>query len=190
MFYPAPPDQRASNTGNSGTPSTGTTAPTAQANESWVGSIAFTNSGPTFAVTNSFTIVTNAQSGNSTAANNAKVYALEYTNNATAGATANSGGTLSAAWPLVGRDCDLLREAGPDARRVRGNYTLTGLSGTVTIGAIPVTAATVAYSKTYDGTTAAGGTPTFTAAPVDRRYREPGLCVQGRAGRDAGRLDQ
>ena len=64
----------------SGAPTTGTTPTTTQAAELWLGAIGLTNS--VFNLTNTsaplFTTVTNAQSGNSTAGNNARVYALEY----------------------------------------------------------------------------------------------------------------
>jgi len=129
------------------------------------------NSGYTLSsVQNSFSSVASAQSSNGTAGNNAKVYALERI--VTVTGTASSGGTVSTSSQWSGGVATFKAEL-PSGTTLAlggsaaGNYTLTGLSGSVSIStkALTVTGIT-AGSTTYDGTTTAklGGTATFQAA--------------------------
>jgi autotransporter-associated beta strand protein len=160
-------DQTAASPGaTSISPLTGTTPSTTQANELWIGGIGYRSSTPTLgSILNSFTSVASAQSTSNTPGNNAKVNALERIVSATG--TASSGGTLdtSVAWSgaiatFKAASSSSLSLAGSAA----GNYTLAGLSGTVTITpkALAVTGLT-ASTKVYDGTPAAvlAGTAAF-----------------------------
>ncbi len=162
----SPTDQANNSTGSSVSPVTGTTATTIQANELWVGGIGFISGTPTLGtILNSFAPVISAQSISGTAGNNAKVYALERIVNTTG--TASSGGTLSASAQWSGAIATFkaattgsLTLTGSAA----GNYTLVGMSGTMTITpkALSVTGLT-ASAKVYDGLSAAtlSGTAAF-----------------------------
>jgi autotransporter-associated beta strand protein len=152
-------DQTAASPGaTSSSPLTGTTPITTQANELWIGGIGYRSSSPTLsALLNSFASVASAQSNSTTAASNAKVYALESIVSATG--TAGSGGTLSASviWSgaiatFKAASTSTLALTGSAA----GNYTLTGMTGAVTITpkALAVTGLT-ASSRVYDGTSVA-----------------------------------
>lgn len=151
----------ADSSGNNTAPLTGTTAPTTQATELWVGGIGYRNSTPTLGASlNSFGLVGSTQSTSTTAGNNVKVYALERM--VTTTGIASSGGTLSTTVQWSGamatfKASPTLTLAGPAA----GNYTLDGASGVVTISPLPITVTAVTATKTYDGTTTATGTPTL-----------------------------
>ena len=154
----SPLDQTANTTGSSTAPVTGTTATTTLANELWVGGIGFISSTPTLGtIQNTFTSITSSQS-TSTAANNAKVYAIERM--VTATGAASSGGTLSPSAQWSGAMITL--KAAPVSPLVltglaAGNYTLTGATGTVTVTPKGLTLAgtTAVTTKPYDGLTAA-----------------------------------
>jgi prolyl-tRNA editing enzyme YbaK/EbsC (Cys-tRNA(Pro) deacylase) len=154
----SPADVFAGASGNSISASTGSTPTTTQTNEVWVGGIGLDTSADTLsAILNSFISVTNVASGNGTAGKNALVYAIERI--AAAKAPALSGGTVSSSAQWSGTMATFkaalssgtpLVLSGPAA----GNYTLTGLSGTVAVTPAPVTVASglTANAKAYDGT--------------------------------------
>ena len=148
-------DQIASSLGATSTsPLTGTTPTTTQGKELWIGGIGYRSSAPVLGTfLNSFTSVASAQSTSTTAANNAKVYALERI--VTASGTASSGGTLDAsvAWSgtiatFKAATTSSLTLTGSAA----GNYTLAGLSGAVTITPKVLTVTASDQSKTYGQT--------------------------------------
>jgi hypothetical protein len=151
----SPVDVAATSTGSGTTAATGTTATTTQANELWIGGIGLVSSSYTLGTPiNSFSSVGPATSGSVTAGNNARVYALEKI--VTTTGTANSGGTISSSqWSgaIATFKTTPLALAGSAA----GNYTLTGLSGSVTISAkaLTVSGLSVPVSKVYDGNTTA-----------------------------------
>ncbi len=90
----SPLDQTANATGNNTIGSTGTTAPTTQANELLIGGIGLVSSVYTLGTpTNSFTVITNTASTSGTSGNNAKMYALEKI--VTATGTFNSAGSIT-----------------------------------------------------------------------------------------------
>jgi hypothetical protein len=164
-------DQIGSTTGSTGASTGSTTSPTTQAAELWVGSIGFTNSN--FYLTNTssplFTTVTNAQSGNSTAANNAKVYALEYKASATG--TASSSGTVNTNGNYAGVIATFKAQPGTGltvgpANSVATNYTMVGASGLVTVATTNLTVTATANTKLYDGTTSATNTPIITVGSI------------------------
>ncbi|MEI6676824.1 MAG: MBG domain-containing protein, partial [Verrucomicrobiota bacterium] len=164
----SPLDQTASATGSSTAPVTGTTATTAQANELWIAGIGFISSTPSLGTfLNSFSSVASAQTTNGQASRNAEVYALERLVNPSG--TASSGGTLSPSAQWSGTLATFRTElpstlalAGPAA----GNYTVTGISGAVSVTPKALTVTAVSASKTYDGTTTASGTPTLSPSLV------------------------
>lgn len=97
LLYAAPLDRTASNanSSNSSSASTGTTVTTTSGPQLWIGGIGLRSSGFTLSsITNSFSEIDNAFSTNATAANNARVYALE--RRVTAAGAASTGGTISA----------------------------------------------------------------------------------------------
>lgn len=167
LLAPASLDVAASNTGSGTTASTGTTAPTSQANEVWIGGIGIAGSSPTLsAITNNFTTVDNAASTRSVASSNARIYALERIVTATGAAA--TGGTLSASAQWSGaiatfRAATSFSLTGSAA----ANYTLAGMTSsfTVTPKALDITGLS-ASDRTYNGTTAAplAGTPAMLAA--------------------------
>jgi hypothetical protein len=155
-----PADVSAGSFGNSINANTGSTPTTTQTNEVWVGGFSLANSTYTLsALLNSFISVTNVASTSGTTGNNAKLYAIERI--ATAKAAALSGGTVSSSsqWSGTiatfkgGVTSGLSLVLGGSAA---GNYTLTGLSGSVVVTPAPVTVASglSANSKVFDGTTA------------------------------------
>ncbi|MCE9614680.1 MAG: hypothetical protein K8T26_10420 [Lentisphaerae bacterium] len=148
-------DQVASATGSSTTAVTGTTPSTSQGNELWIGGVGLVSSSYTLGTpNNAFVAVANAQSSNSTAANNAKVYAMEKIVSATGAAA--SGGTVSSSSPWSGAVATFKTSPTVLGGSAAGNYTVTGLGGTVTVTARPVTVSGItASNKTYDGTTEA-----------------------------------
>ena len=160
-----PLDQTNGATGSSAAAVTGTTAITAQANELWLGGIGIADGRRTLDAPygNAFTAVASTLSGTTTS--DAMCYALEKMVSATG--SASSGGTVNSsdAWAGViatfkAAATSTLALAGPAA----GNYTLSGMSGAMTITpkALTVTGLT-AGTKVYDGTPAAviGGTAAF-----------------------------
>jgi len=149
-----PSDQVNNATGSSISPVTGTTPATTQANELWIGGIGSISSTPTLGtILNSFTSVTSAQSTNTTASNNAKVYALNRIVNATG--TASSGGALSVSAQWSGAIATFktvtpttLTLSGPAA----ANYTLTGAIGAVQVAPKALAVSNLsANPKAYDG---------------------------------------
>ena len=155
--------------GNSISPLTGTTAATTQADEVWIGGIGYRASTPTLsAILNSFAAVDSAQSGSTTSANNAKVYALERMASATA--AAGSGGTLTATVQWSGAiatfkaaSTSSLTLAGPAA----GNYSLNGATGTVQIAPKALTVSGLAATdREYDGGLAADLAGSATLLPA------------------------
>ncbi|MGO8927524.1 MAG: beta strand repeat-containing protein [Limisphaerales bacterium] len=167
VFTASPLDQTASATGSSATAATGTTPTTTQAGELWVGGIGLVSSNYTLTVTGTpaFNSVTNASSRNRTAGNNARVYALDYY--PAAAGTASSGGTISSSSQWSGAIATFL--ATPSltlAGSAAPNYTVAGVSGTVTISPTNLTVTAAANTKTYDGTTSAAATATITAGTM------------------------
>ncbi|MCX6865999.1 MAG: YDG domain-containing protein, partial [Verrucomicrobia bacterium] len=160
VLTPGPVDVTANNSNgsNSTATSTGTTATTTQANEVWIGGIGLRSSGYTLGTpTNSFTAVTNASSGSTTATNNARVYFLEKI--VSAAGTANSGGTTtSSRWSgaiatFKAASTSSLALSGTAA----GNYTLTGATGSVAVTPKALTVgAPVIASKVYNASATAG----------------------------------
>ena len=153
-------DQTASATGTSTAAVTGTTPTTMQANELWIGGIGIADGRRTLNTpySNSFTVVALPKSGSSSS--DAMIYALEKFVSATG--SAGSGGTLSTSDSWAGAICTFktvgsLALAGAAA----ANYTTVGATGSVLITPRPITVTAVIATKTYDGTTAATGTPTL-----------------------------
>jgi autotransporter-associated beta strand protein len=153
-----PLDQTKGATGTSIAAVTGTTATTTQANELWIGGIGFAHRTRTLgSLLNSFTAVGNSTSIHATNANNARVYALERFANATG--TAFSGGTLSSSTQWAGTIATFRMLAPTTMALVgaaAGNYTLTGLSGSVQITPKPLMPSGLTSSnRIYDGTAVA-----------------------------------
>jgi hypothetical protein len=159
-------DVTANNSGTSTSAGTGTTAPSTQGSELWIAGIGLVDSTYTLSsVLNSFTTVTNAASGSSTTANNSQLYVIERF--ATTNGTVSSGGTVSAASPWSGAIATFKTVSLVLGGSRATNYTLAGLSGSLTITAKSLTYSGLsAPSRVYDGTTTAviGGTPTLQAA--------------------------
>ena len=159
-----PLDQTANSTGSSTAAATGTTPTTTETGELWIGGIGLVSSSYTLGTpSNSFTAFTNSASTSGTSGNNARVYALEKI--VTTTGTAASGGTVSTSSQWSGAIATFYAPASSLALggSAAGNYTLTGLSGSVTITpkALTVTGVT-ANNKVYNGNTTA--TLTGTAA--------------------------
>jgi prolyl-tRNA editing enzyme YbaK/EbsC (Cys-tRNA(Pro) deacylase) len=156
-----PADVTAGAFGNSVNANTGSTPTTTQTNEVWVGGIGLVNSTYTLSsLVNGFASVANVSSTSGTAGNNANVYALERIVNAEAPAL--SGGTVSTSSQWSGTMATFKAAVIPGSSLVlagsaAGNYTLTGLSGSVVVTPATVSAASglAANSKTFDGTTTA-----------------------------------
>jgi hypothetical protein len=158
LLTPNAVDVTANSTGNSTAAVTGTTITTTQANELWIGGIGLADSANTVGTpNNSFTSVANVTSaGNGT---DMRVYALERITNTTA--TASSGGTVSAIAQWSGVIATFKATLSSGTVLTLGgsaatNYTLAGLTGSVTITnkALTVTGLT-ANNKTYDATNTA-----------------------------------
>jgi len=129
----SPVDVTNTSTGNSASAVTGTTGTTAQGNELWIGGIGLVNSTYTLtSILNSFASVANVASTNVTAGNNALVYALEKI--VTTTGTANSGGTVSTSSLWSGAIATFKTTPLALAGTAAANYTLTGLSGSVSVG--------------------------------------------------------
>lgn len=158
LVAPVSTDVVANTTGNSTSPSTGTTASTAQSNELWIGGIGILGSTSTLSnITNSFFAVDNEVTTNATTNRNARVYALDRV--VTGAGTASSGGTLSASAQWSGAIATFkaavqtnLTLSGPAA----ANYTLTGMTGAVAITPKALTITADNQSKTYGQTVAFG----------------------------------
>jgi len=169
LLLPASFDVAANATGTDTSPGTGTTATTSQANELWIGSIACASSSPNLSgITNSFTNPAIAASSGGSAANNTKVFALERI--ATTTENAFSGGTLSTTVQWSGAIATF-KTASSNILSLTGsaaaNYTLTGLTGSVTITPKNLTATGLtASNRNYDGTTAAALTGTAALLPA------------------------
>jgi hypothetical protein len=153
-----PLDQTAKTTGNNGTPVTGTTPVTTQADELWIGGIGLVNSTYTYTVNSGpLASFANRSSASNTAGNNARIYALDYVASTTG--AASSGGTSTAAnWSGA---IATFKTVTPSTLALSGpaaaNYTLTGATGSVTV--TPKTLTTTglaASSRNYDGGPAAG----------------------------------
>jgi autotransporter-associated beta strand protein len=168
----SPLDQIASATGSGTAAVTGTTPITTQANELWIGGIGIADGRRTLNAPygSDFAVVALPKSG--VAAGDATIYALEKIVSTTG--AAGSSGTVSAsdAWSgaiatLKAASSSTLNLTGTAA----GNYTLTGLSGSVEIipKALTLDATPAVTSKTYDGLTAA----TLTGATL-RSAQTPG----------------
>jgi hypothetical protein len=154
----SPLDKTAGSSGNNTTASTGTTAATTQTNELWIGGIGLRDSTYTLGTpTNAFAQVTSANSTSTTTNTNAKAYFLEKIVATTA--TAGTSGTItSSRWSgaiatFKAASLMNLTLSGTAA----ANYTLTGLTGSVTITpkALTLTATPAVTAKTYNGLTAA-----------------------------------
>ncbi|MCW5554740.1 MAG: DUF4082 domain-containing protein [Verrucomicrobiae bacterium] len=161
ILIAAPLDQTAGSTNNTGTTAlTGTTPPTTQSNELWIGGIGVTNSARTLSsIQNSFTQVASAQSTSGTASQNSKVFALERIVSATE--AASSGGTLDIASIRSGTIATF-KAALPSGTPLvlggsaAGNYTLTGMNGAVNVTQQELTVTGLTgVNKPYDGNTAA-----------------------------------
>jgi len=189
----APVDQTASATGVGSAAATGTTPTTTLGNELWIGGIAFTNSGFSLSnVLNSFSVAAFTNSTYTIAANNVRVYALEKVASATG--AASSGGAIFATaggssqntyWAgaiATFYGVPSLSLTGPAAP----NYTVAGVSGTVTVAQTNLTVSAAAYSKTYDGTTSVVGTPTITAGSIQPGDSVSGTWTEAFANRNAG----
>ena len=159
-------DQVASATGNTGA-ATGATPTTTQNNEVWVGGIGLTNSNFTLTLTNGFTSVASAQSTNTSATVNARIYALEQivsaTGSASTGGTVNTNGNWAGAIATFKAQAfDGLTLGGSQAT----NYTLIGASASVTVAPTNLTVTAAPNTKPYDGTTSAAATPAITAGSL------------------------
>ena len=182
----SPLDQTANATGNSTAPVTGTTAATAQANELWIGGMGYISSSPALgSLLNGFSLVASAQSTRTQASFNAKVYALERLVNPVG--AASSGGTLSASAQWSGVLATFRTEVPSTLATTgsaSGNYTVAGISGSVSITPKPLTVTAVSATKTYDGTTTASGTPTLSPSLVSGDT--PGVLSQAFQSSGAG----
>ena len=154
--------------GNGTAALTGTTPATTQSNELWIGGIGYNHSGRTLtSILNSFTLVDFATSTNSTTGSNARVNALERMASSTG--TASSGGTINATQQWTGTIATF-KAASLSTLALSGsaaaNYTLAGVTGSVTITTKALTVSgLVASGRAYNGTPAAvlTGTPTLLA---------------------------
>jgi hypothetical protein len=186
VFTNAPVDQTASATDYGTDTLTGTTPTTTLPNELWIGGISYTNSGATLGTPlNSFNSVAVAKSTSTFGQFNAIVYALEKIVPATG--AASSGGTVSTLQYWSGaiaafRGVPFLTLGGLAAP----NYTVAGVSGTVTVAPANLTVSAAAYSKTYDGTTNAVGTPTITAGSIQIGDTASGTWTEAFVNRNAG----
>jgi hypothetical protein len=166
----SPFDQVNNATGSSLSPVTGTPPATTQANELWIGGIGFISSTPTLGtILNSFTSVTSAQSTHTTAANNAKVYALNRIVNATG--TASSGGTLSVSAQWSGAIATF-KTVTPTTLALSGsaaaNYTLTGATGAVQVAPKALAVSNLsAISRAYNGSSVATLNGTAALLPAE-----------------------
>ena len=154
LLTPASFDLAANSTGSSTSAVTGTTATTSQANELWLGGIGIADGRRTLNAPygGSFTVIASPASG--TSSSDAMIYALEKIVNATG--TASSGGTVSTSDGWAGAIATF-KSAFPNnlalAGATAGNYSLTGLTGAVTITSKPLAVSGLtASTKIYDGT--------------------------------------
>jgi hypothetical protein len=141
-------DKTATSTNNSATPVTGTTTTTTQANELWIGGLGVNSSAVTLTATNNgFALAANVPSTNIT------MLALEKIVSSTGAAA--SGGTISSATYCAGAMATFKAASLGLSGAQAGNYTLTGMTGSMTITPATVTIASgiSAGDKVYDGTT-------------------------------------
>ena len=163
-----PLDKTASSNGNSTIASTGTTSTTTQAFELWIGGIGLRDSTYTLVnPANAFTSVVSSNSTNTTTSTNAKAFFLE--NIVSSTGTANTSGTItSSRWSgaiATFKAASLLNLtlSGTSA----ANYTLTGITGSVTISpkTLTLTATPAVTPKSYDGLIAASLTGATLRSP-------------------------
>ena len=153
-------DQTSAATGTSTSAVTGTTVPTSQADELWIGGIGIADGRRTLnsPFGNAFALVASPKSGSTST--DSMIYALEKIVSATG--TASSSGTLSTSDSWSGT-LSTFRTVTPTNLALAGsaasNYTLVGASGSVLITPRPVTVTAVATTKIYDGTSFASDTP-------------------------------
>jgi autotransporter-associated beta strand protein len=153
----SPLDQIASATGTDTAVVTGTTPPTTQANELWIGAISIRDGRRTLNAPygSAFTVVAFSKSGS--ASGDSTIYALEKIVGTTG--AASSGGTLSASDSWAGTIATF-KAASLSSLALAGtaaaNYTLTGLTGSVAITPKALTITADNQSKTYGQTLAFG----------------------------------
>lgn len=171
ILLASPVDQTADSTGNSTAATTGTTPITTQQNELWIGGIGLVSSDYGLSgIQNSFAVVADAASTETTATQNSRVYALERI--VTTTGAASSGGTVSASSQWSGAIATF-KAALPSGTPLvlggsaAGNYALTGLSGAVNVTPkeLTVTGLTGA-NKSYDGNTTATASGTASLSGV------------------------
>ncbi|MCE9611135.1 MAG: DUF6288 domain-containing protein [Chthoniobacter sp.] len=157
LLTPTSFDLAANATGSSAAAVTGTTAPTTQPNELWVGGIGIADGRRTLIAPygNAFTVVASPQSG--TANTDAMIYALEKIVGTTGAASSSGTVSTSDAWSGA---IATFKAASTSTLTLTGtaaaNYTLTGLTGSVVITPKTLTAGGLAASaRNYDGTTVA-----------------------------------
>jgi hypothetical protein len=158
-------DKTATSTGTNTAAFTGATATTTQANELWIGGIGLADNVSFSSPTNSFTSFANVNSGGSST--RSTIYALERIVTATGAAA--SGGTVSATAQWAGAMATFKAEFPSGTPLTLGGsaagcYTLTGMSGSMTVTAKALTVSGITAASTiYDGTTTAklGGTAAF-----------------------------
>ena len=173
MLTSAAVDQTANATGIGTNAVTGTTSSTSLGNELWIGAIGLTNSAQTLgSVLNSFSTVTNAQSSYFQSTFNSRVYALEKIVSGTG--TANSGGTISGPAIWAGAVATFYGVPGLSlGGSAAANYTVAGVSGTVTVVATNLTVTAATNTKAYDGTTTAAAIPALTAGNIQHGDTAP-----------------
>jgi hypothetical protein len=157
VLLDSPLDKTSSASGNSATASTGTSAATTQTHELWIGGIGFRDSSYNLGTpTNGFTTIASANSTNGTTNTNAKANFLEKIVSAT-GIAGSSGSVTSSRWSgaiatFKAASTNSLSLSGSAA----GNYTLNGMTGSVTITAKNLgTTGLSASNKIYDGSNSA-----------------------------------
>ncbi|MFO0204022.1 MAG: YDG domain-containing protein, partial [Alphaproteobacteria bacterium] len=160
------------NTGTSTSPSTNSIT-TTQANELIIAGIGHQNSGTIFssaANTNSFSVVASATTTDNPGGNNVVTSALERI--VTSTGTYSTGGSLdgSRSWSAAIASFKASIPSGTAftlGGSAAGNYTLTGMTGTMTVTAKPlsITAPSIA-SKEYDGLATTGAVTAGTLSGV------------------------
>ena len=155
LLVPASLDRTATASGNGTSVSTGTTTTTTQAKELWIGAIGTSSASTSVgSFTNGFTLVSSAQTSGSS---NAKAHALEKF--VSAAATATTGGTAgnTVSWAGVMATFKALMPGTLALTgSAAGNYTTSGMSGSVIISPKPLSVSgAAALDKVYDGNTVA-----------------------------------
>ncbi len=155
-------DQTSTATGSSSAAVTGTSPTTSQASELWIGGIGIADGRRSLNAPygNSFAVVASPKSGSTSS--DAMIYALEKI--VSSSGTAGSGGTISTSDAWAGAIATF-KAASTSTLALTGasavNYTLAGSTVSVTITPKTLTVTAVSSTKTYDGTCAASGTPTY-----------------------------